>query len=746
MPKKKSAQAEAAKLSKHIKDDQRQSNATIQALLDATPESALLVDSKGKVLAINEIAAQRMGKSKKGLIGCSVYDFLPADGAENRAKKLQQVLASGRPLCFADARAGRHYYNRLYPVLNSDGNVEKIAIFAQDLTLQHQIELALGDSEKICADLLINSPNPIIVVNPDTSIRYVNPAFEIITGFSSSELTGSKAPYPWWIKDTISGTNEDFANAFDTGTAKLEKLFQKKNGEQFWVETTAKPVRENGRIKYYLSNWIEITERKRNEEMLKETKNLLSSTFDAIQDLMIVIDKDLRVVASNWKDHDYISEKECRGNPYCYTLTMRRKIPCEHCRAMEVFANGGIKVFEHTNPFDGQTREIQVVPILDDHQNVVMVVEHLRNITDRKRAEEALRQSEERFKSIFENALIGFYRTTPDGRILDANPTLIKMLGYSCLEELAAVNLETHAYHPQYPRRLFRERIERDGEIKGMESLWKRPDGTMMYIRENARAIRDAAGNIVCYEGTIEDFTDHKRAKERINTLSQQLMQAHESERQMISQELHDRVAQDLSSLKIGLDTIFDGHPGLSPEIQKKIPEFSGILQRVIGNVRDLSYELRLWGLNEMGLIPALSMYCEEFAEKSGIEVNFQSAGMGSFSLDSDTEISLYRLIQEGLINVRKHAAADHATVKLLGASPNIILRIEDDGLGFDLQERARTADKERRMGLRSMAERVSLLRGEMTIQSQPMKGTRIFIKFPYQEKKHGSKENHIDR
>ena len=128
------------------------------------------------------------------------------------------------------------------------------------------------------------------------------------------------------------------------------------------------------------------------------------------------------------------------------------------------------------------------------------------------------------------------------------------------------------------------------------------------------------------------------------------------------------------------------------------------------------------------------------------MKVDFQSAGMKNVRLDSDTEINLYRLIQEGLNNIRKHAGASRATIKLLGASPNIILRIEDEGKGFDMEARIRTQDGEKRMGLRSMAERVSLLQGKMTIQSRPLEGTQIIIKFPYQEKKHGPPKDHIDR
>ncbi|MGD8521044.1 MAG: PAS domain S-box protein [Desulfobacterales bacterium] len=737
--------------------------------------------------------------------------------------------------------------------------------------------------------------------------------------------------------------------------------------------------------------------REKAEKELQASEMMLSTTIDALQDLLVVIDKDFRVVMSNWKDHDYIPEKNGQGHPFCYEAFLGRKKPCNPCHAMEVFASGITKQLEATNLIDGKIRDVHVLPMFDDKGEVIAVIEHLRDITARKQAEESLieseakyrelfenesdavmifdaetlrfedanratldlygyskeefltltvedisaektktrvavkkvkdreldskyvplryfkrkdgsifpgeicagtfvtggrkkiigavrditervsmqeslqnsenrfhelfnnmrngvavfqavddgkdfifvdfnnaaerldnikkedllgkrllemypgvkefglfdvlqsvwrtgkpqhhpinfyedgrisawrenyvyrlpseeivavfeditdrkqmeqtlRESQQRFKSIFENAPIGFYRTTPDGRILDANPALIQILGYTSFEELATVNLETPDYHPEYSRREFQERIERDGEIKGLESFWKRSDGTFRHIRENARAIRDADGNIIQYEGTVEDVNDQRQAEKLIINLSHELIKAQESERQMISRELHDRIAQDLSTLLIGLDTLSDHRPNVIPEVRKKALELSEILKGTIGSVRDLSYELHPPGLDDMGLIQALSMYCDEFAGKSGLKVDFQAIGMSDLGLDFDTEMNLYRLIQEGLNNIRKHAAAKNATVKLIGTYPNIILRIEDDGKGFDIEERTRTADREKRMGLRSMNERVGLIQGEMQIKSQPMKGTRIFIKFPYQEKKHGSKENHIDR
>jgi signal transduction histidine kinase len=134
-----------------------------------------------------------------------------------------------------------------------------------------------------------------------------------------------------------------------------------------------------------------------------------------------------------------------------------------------------------------------------------------------------------------------------------------------------------------------------------------------------------------------------------------------------------------------------------------------------------------------------------DFSEKSQLSIDFDSAGMDNIELDCDTEINLYRMVQEGLNNIRNHADASNVVIRLIVSFPNIILRIEDDGRGFDVKERLAQATKEKRMGLRSMKERVGLLEGKMKVRSRPGEGTKIFIEVPYKESKSGSKENHID-
>ena len=131
-----------------------------------------------------------------------------------------------------------------------------------------------------------------------------------------------------------------------------------------------------------------------------------------------------------------------------------------------------------------------------------------------KESEKWLRESEERFRDLFKNSVLGIYKTTPDGRILMANPALVRMLGYTSFEELSKRNLEEEGFEPAYPRSDFKELIEREGQIIGLESAWIRRDKTTLFVRENTRAIYDDAGNILCYEGTVEDITKRKKAEE----------------------------------------------------------------------------------------------------------------------------------------------------------------------------------------------------------------------------------------
>jgi two-component system cell cycle sensor histidine kinase/response regulator CckA len=160
------------------------------------------------------------------------------------------------------------------------------------------------------------------------------------------------------------------------------------------------------------------------------------------------------------------------------------------------------------------------------HQQVQgHVVELKKEVTQRQRAEDALRVSEERFRNIFEHSPIGIYQTTPDGRILMANPTLVRMLGYSSLAELSRRDLQSTEYFASGPRSDFMRRVERDGQVIGFEAAWKKKDGSLLLVQENARVVRDEQGNVLYYEGTAEDITERVRVEKERERLMKEIQE-----------------------------------------------------------------------------------------------------------------------------------------------------------------------------------------------------------------------------
>ncbi len=281
----------------------KESKSTIEVLIDATPESALLIDAKGKVLVINEMAAQRLGKSKEGIIGRSTYDYLPPEVAQHRSEKLQQVLATGKQVCFADEREGGNFYNRLYPIINSNGDVEKVAIFAQDLTMQHRTELALRESERESEEkyrqLFENKSDAVMVFDAETGqFEDANRATIDLYGYSKDELLKLKVED---ISAKKEKTRSNVKEARDGGALpKQEPLryFLKKDGTIFPGEVSATIFISNGRKKI-IATVRDIAERICAEEALRESEERYRHLVDSARDIIYTVASDTTILSMN---------------------------------------------------------------------------------------------------------------------------------------------------------------------------------------------------------------------------------------------------------------------------------------------------------------------------------------------------------------------------------------------------------------------------------------------------------------
>lgn len=350
----------------------------------------------------------------------------------------------------------------------------------------------------------------------------------------------------------------------------------------------------------------------------------------------------------------------------------------------------------------------------------------------KKRLEQSLLRSEKRFQDLAENTSDWIWEMDAGGQYIYSNPVVKEVIG---IDRSAVVGKFFYDFFAGENKSVLQARIfERMSAlepIKSLENVLVCKDGGEAIVETSAVPFLDKEGGLLGYRGINRDITDRKRAEYRIQHLSQQLLQAQEIERKMISCELHDRVAQDLSAAKIEFYLLSKAPRIMEAGVKENLRKTAECLERAINAIRDLSYELQPPALQEMGLVKALEMYCEDFFKQHQLKVDFQAPGLHLFNLDANMEIQLYRLVQEGLNNVRKHAGTDRALVRLIGSYPDILLRIEDSGKGFDLKARELELDAEKRMGLRSMRERAHLLGGQTIIHSKPEKGTKILIKIP---------------
>lgn len=236
--------------------------------------------------------------------------------------------------------------------------------------------------------------------------------------------------------------------------------------------------------------------------------------------------------------------------------------------------------------------------------------------------------------------------------------------------------------------------------------------------------------------GQIARIVAQRRVEEQMRALSQELIMAQENERQRIARELHDHLAQDLSLARADLERI----SGNLPENGPWRGQAGAIVERLgtaIRSIRDLAYGLLPPGLTELGLVETVLAHCEDFSLRHGIAVEVFADGLGGVDFDFDTQINIYRLIQEALNNVRKHAKASRVTIRLLGSYPSLLVRIEDDGCGMDMDQCLAQAGRAKRMGLWSMRERVKLLGGKISFKSKPGQGLHIRIETPLNRSSH---------
>jgi len=355
-----------------------------------------------------------------------------------------------------------------------------------------------------------------------------------------------------------------------------------------------------------------------------------------------------------------------------------------------------------------------------------------------RRAEEELRSSEELLRTVFDSAPFGIALRTLDGRHARVNPCYQRLLGYTETDP-SAPTPEAVA-HGQEPDGWTEMATALDGGSARhfvREKRFDRGDGESISVRVTVALVPGPDGKPACQIALAEDVTDRKRAEaalresaEELKALSQRLVEVQEQERRRLARNLHDSVGQNLTALSINLD-ILKSQLAAEPDVRvrNRLDDSSALIESTVDTIESTMAELRPPMLDDHGLLHALRWYARRFAARSGIAVNVRGDNL-AIRPGPEVEIALFRIAQEALTNVAKHARARRVDVDLRLLPGALTLSLADDGVGFDSKRQAGSG-RGYHLGMITMAERAQAAGGRFEVHTAPGQGTRVIVQVP---------------
>jgi PAS domain S-box-containing protein len=350
--------------------------------------------------------------------------------------------------------------------------------------------------------------------------------------------------------------------------------------------------------------------------------------------------------------------------------------------------------------------------------------------TQLEAAQEELRASEEKYRELFSSAFDAIWVHDLKGDVIAANRASEKLTGYS-MKELMQKNVKSllSADDLYLASQIRRKLLAGEPVEQPYEQHLIKKDGSEGFV-QLATSLVLSDGKPVGFQHIARDITEQKRMQDNLRFYLQQVTRAQEEERKRISRELHDDTIQALVVLARQLDATATGNKALDDDDRRRLEELREQANNIMQGVRRLSQDLRPAALDRLGLLPALEWLASGVKDFSGIDVKVNVTGKER-RFSEEVELLLFRIVQEALRNVWRHSQASEADISVEFGDNQTQIAIIDNGKGFDVPQTIGDLTRTGKLGLAGIQERVQLLGGSLTAQSQPGKGTNITIKLP---------------
>ena len=628
--------------------------------------------------------------------------------------------------------------------------------------------------------------NGILITDRDGTILWVNAAFTRMTGYTREEAVGKTT------KVLRSGEHDDayYTRMWETilagETWQGETVNRRKDGSLYYEEQTITPVVDSvGVVTHFIAVKQDISERKQAELDLANERKRLYALLDELPAIVHLQSRDHTIRFANRLFRTTFGDPE---GCLCYEIIYQRKSSCEECPAFRIFDTRQPVHWKRTLP-DGKQFQIIGYPFRDlDGSDMVLELgiditertqmaallektnQELLELSQRERNQRQLAESlvqatlavntSLELEIVLEEILVQVQRVVPYASaaimLVDgASVRLARVHGIHGLPE-PLYTMETGMLVDTTPllrqittsgQPVLIEDVHANSSWRGIPGLpWVRSfasvpmmsngittgviamlsDQPDFFTPDTPERLQAFAAHAVLAIQNARMFEQIKQGRERLQALSHSLVEIQENERSFIARELHDEAGQALTSLKLGLG-IIERKVQFSEDLAKEIAQMKSLVEEVQEDLHRLAVDLRPAALDYLGLQAALSQYLDGLHRQHALQVQFEVIGLDG-RLPSVMETAIYRIVQEAMTNVLRHARATRVDVLLEQRGDKLVVLVEDNGIGFNLQE----IINQGRLGLVGLRERAEMLGGELIIESMRGKGTTVLVEVPY--------------
>jgi two-component system, NarL family, sensor histidine kinase UhpB len=613
-----------------------------------------------------------------------------------------------------------------------------------EITERKQFEDILQESEEMHRLFFELCSFGMAYVNPDARFIRVNDKLCEITGYSREELLQLSLitlthPEDRSLKQIANNKGDQPSYSVE------EKRYIRKDGAVRWVCVTARMVNDSiGNPRFSIVVIQDITEQKHIEQALKESLDQLRLHAETMLQGVLLHDAGGKIISVNTsaelilgRTRDEIMgstwmEMEIVANREGGKMFLGSEHPCTLAlRTGQTIRDVQMGVF-NPREMDYRWISIDAIPLFQPCETAShQVYSVFTDISERRRFEMKLQQSEARFRNTFENAAIGIAHVDMDGRWLRVNKMLCHIMGYS-YAQLMATTLQSLTHPEDLASDL--EQTERifSGRLRNytIEIRCRRGGGEFAWFSLTSSLARDETGRPLYFIKFVQDISPRKEAEAARSKLFQMIKDTQDRERLRVARDLHDHMGQLLAALKVEIKTL-DNPLMMGADRDGALGRLRKIADSVGKELRYLVLELRPADLANQTLTDSLRRYVAEWSRRFQISADFLSQNLEVEQAPTALKNTILRLVQEALTNIVKHSSARNISVMLKQHRGQLQLIIEDDGVGFDPSQIAAEGQAGQKLGLLGMQERVKFYGGVLEIEASPGEGASVFVSLP---------------